>query len=78
MNTKESLDVDNLAEEIRRVDGNHSMGASALAEALSPYLQSKLMESEARFEKALQIVLDYCHHDKNNPLFKAMIALKQD
>ncbi|KAF1042595.1 MAG: hypothetical protein GAK35_02642 [Herbaspirillum frisingense] len=35
-----ALDVDGLANEIRRVDGNHSLGAGALAEALLPFLQS--------------------------------------
>lgn len=30
--------VDDLAQEIRRVDGNHSLGAGALAEALTPFL----------------------------------------
>lgn len=32
-------DVDVLAQEIRRVDGNHDLGAGALAEALLPFLQ---------------------------------------
>lgn len=32
------IDVDKLAQEIRRVDGNHSLGAAALAEALLPFL----------------------------------------
>lgn len=30
--------VDELAQEIRRVDGNHDLGAGALAEALMPFL----------------------------------------
>ena len=34
-------DVDALAQEIRRVDGNHDLGAGALAEALQPFLQSQ-------------------------------------
>lgn len=34
------LDVDALANEIRRVDGNNSLGAGALAEALMPFLQA--------------------------------------
>lgn len=34
----DSLDVDDLAQEIRRVDGSHSLGAGALAEALMPFL----------------------------------------
>lgn len=33
-------DVEALAQEIRRVDGNHDLGAAALAEALQPFLQS--------------------------------------
>lgn len=32
------IDVDDLAQEIRRVDGKHSLGAAALAEALLPFL----------------------------------------
>ncbi|KOQ38314.1 hypothetical protein ABW38_22635, partial [Achromobacter xylosoxidans] len=35
----DALDVDTLANEIRRVDGNHTMGAGALAEALMPLIQ---------------------------------------
>jgi hypothetical protein len=35
---KPPLTVDGLAQEIRGVDGNHSLGAGALAEALMPYL----------------------------------------
>lgn len=34
------LDVDVLAQEIRRVDGNHDLGAGALAEALMPFLSA--------------------------------------
>lgn len=36
--------VDDLAQEIRRVDGNHSLGAGALAEALMPFIRSALCE----------------------------------
>lgn len=36
------LDVDALAQEIRRVDGEHKLGAAALAEALMPYLSRAL------------------------------------
>lgn len=32
------VDVDALANEIRRLDGNHTLGAAALAEALAPYI----------------------------------------
>lgn len=38
--SKEAIDVDALAQEIRRVDGNHSLGAGALAEALIPFLST--------------------------------------
>lgn len=34
--------VDKLAQEIRRVDGNHSLGAGALAEALMPFIEAAL------------------------------------
>lgn len=34
----DELTVDRLAQEIRRVDGDHKLGAGALAEALMPYL----------------------------------------
>ena len=37
---KPALEVDALAQEIRRVDGNHSLGAGALAEALIPFLRT--------------------------------------
>lgn len=33
-----ALDIDALAQEICRVDGSHSLGAGALAEALAPYI----------------------------------------
>ncbi|WP_430438955.1 hypothetical protein [Shinella sp.] len=36
------LTVDELAQEIRRVDGNHSLGAGALAEALLPFFTDAL------------------------------------
>lgn len=40
------LTVDSLAQEIRRVDGNHSLGAGALAEAIMPFL-SALSDKQA-------------------------------
>jgi len=39
--------IDYLAQEIRRVDGNHDLGAGALAEALWPYI-SDLISDAAR------------------------------
>lgn len=38
-------DVDALAQEIRRVDGNHSLGAGALAEALMSFLSTRRVAS---------------------------------
>jgi hypothetical protein len=35
------MTVDDLAQEIRRVDGNHNLGAGALAEALMPFLAAR-------------------------------------
>ena len=35
-----AIDVDELAQEIRRVDGKHDLGAGALAEALLPFIAS--------------------------------------
>lgn len=40
------ITVDALAQEIRRVDGNHSLGAGALAEALMPFLTAALSDQE--------------------------------
>lgn len=34
--------VDDLAQEIRRVDGNHNLGAAQLAEALMPFIIKNL------------------------------------
>lgn len=36
-----AFSVDDLAQEIRRVDGNHDLGAGALAEALMPFLSAR-------------------------------------
>jgi hypothetical protein len=44
--TRPAIDVDRLAEEIRRVDGNHSLGAGALAEALIPFLTGQCAPKE--------------------------------
>lgn len=37
--------IDSLAQEIRRVDGNHSLGTGALAEALMPFLSRAILET---------------------------------
>lgn len=38
--SEQLIDIDALAQEIRRVDGNHTLGAGALAEALMPFLST--------------------------------------
>lgn len=49
---KSELTVDDLAQEIRRVDGSNSLGAGALAEALMPFLTSRLPRQEDETRKA--------------------------
>lgn len=36
------MNIDELAQEIRRVDGSHTLGAGALAEAILPFIARKL------------------------------------
>lgn len=43
----QDLTVDALAQEIRRANGNHTLGAGALAEALMPFLQSTRQSQDA-------------------------------
>ena len=40
--TRMNVTIDTLAQEIRRVDGNHNLGAAALAEALMPFIEAAL------------------------------------
>lgn len=59
-----ALDVDALANEIRRVDGSHDLGASALAEALLPFLQSspapkQEIDHRAGYEKLREFISDF-------------------
>jgi hypothetical protein len=44
----EVISVDDLAQEIRRVDGDHSRGAASLAEALMPFIAAL----EGKLERA--------------------------
>mgnify|MGYP001486935281 CR=1 FL=1 len=44
------LDVDALAQEIRRVDGSNSLGAGALAEALMPFISKHLADMARTLE----------------------------
>lgn len=50
----ETFTVDDLAQEIRRVDGDHSLGAGALAEALAPFIVGKLIAYAERSVAAHQ------------------------
>jgi len=50
------VDVDELAQEIRRVDGNHSLGAGALAEALLPFLTRALAQQPLSVPAGWQLV----------------------
>lgn len=51
------IDVDLLANEIRRVDGSHSLGAGALAEALMPFIAAHLSQPKpvAQGEFSVQV-----------------------
>jgi len=42
------FDVAQLAQEIRRVDGKHDLGAGALAEALMPFLSAREIKSNEK------------------------------
>lgn len=56
-------DVDDLAQFIRRVDGNHTMGAGALAEAIVAY-QSEAMLADEAVERAAR---ELCAAAGENP-----------
>ena len=49
--------VDELAQETRRVDGNHSLGAGALAEALMPFLTALHSPAHSGEREALERAL---------------------
>jgi hypothetical protein len=51
------LDVDALAQEIRRVDGSNSLGAGALAEALMPFIARSLMNPQGNAVDAAANIL---------------------
>lgn len=59
----ERLFVDQLANEIRRVDGAHSLGAGALAEALLPFLteHDRQVAERARVEFADELTRKGVH-----------------
>lgn len=76
------VDVNDLAQEIRRVDGSHSLGAGALAEALLPFIRSALTDdkSEAAEERIRQDEREACariaERQPNYPDTK--IGMRQD
>ena len=45
--------VDELAQEIRRVDGDHIMGAGLLAEALMPFVRGVVAAENAELQASL-------------------------
>lgn len=52
------MDIDEFANEIRRVDGKHSLGAGQLAEALWPYVSGLVANERARCRKVASRELD--------------------
>jgi hypothetical protein len=44
------IDIDALAQEIRRLDGSHALGAGALAEALAPYIGALIGADSERLD----------------------------
>lgn len=50
MTPERAFDVDDLAQEIRKVDGNHCLGAGALAEALAPWLERTILRARLHSE----------------------------
>jgi hypothetical protein len=55
MSTTKTFTVDELANEIRHVDGSHSLGAGALAEALMPFVSKTQQDAE----EALRVAMEY-------------------
>jgi hypothetical protein len=55
MSTTKTFTVDELANEIRHVDGSHSLGAGALAEALMPFVTKPQQDTE----EALRVAMEY-------------------
>ena len=53
------IKVDELAQEIRRVDGDHKLGAAALAEALKPFIDEKIRAAGLRGYCEAQEEKDY-------------------
>ena len=53
-------DVDSLAQEIRRVDGAHRLGAGALAEALMPFLRASHGQAPAQAAASIKQPCSTC------------------
>lgn len=69
------LNVDKLANEIRRVDGSHTLGAGALAEALMPWLESQAVYRGSG-ERITRKDLNTAHRigQENGRLFEQMFG----
>jgi hypothetical protein len=77
MSTTKTFTVDELANEIRHVDGSHSLGAGALAEALMPFVTKPQQDTE----EALQLAINYIEAVRNghyrelvNEAWEALLA----
>lgn len=59
------IGVDELAQEIRRVDGSHSLGAGALAEALIPFITSSIEDLATAAHNVVRTYADMEDGDGN-------------
>lgn len=60
------LDVDQLAQEIRRVDGSHNLGAGKLAEALQPFIVASLEVALVPYQAQLALLIDLAVPGQNS------------
>lgn len=61
-NEKMSIDVDELAQEIRRADGENKLGAGQLAEALMPFLARSVWQDISTAPKD-EPIIGWCVHE---------------
>jgi hypothetical protein len=60
-------DVEALAAEIRRVDGSHSLGAGALAEALMPLLAARIAAAEKAHGERIAAAIEAHAEERGDP-----------
>ena len=68
-------DVDALAQEIRRVDGAHKLGAGALAEALVPFLRASHGQAPAGASKFADVIAVQRSEAESDPSDAYMVGL---